>query len=137
MLNSPDVCHFRWLPESSRWLLANGKADTAHFYIMKCARMNNRSTCMDAISPKVDTCIQFSYRTTLLLLPWTTDNLTLKNLSADVLCMCLCVCVVCFCPAHSQTLLDSLETKDKKYTFLDLVRTPNIRKLAIISGIVW
>ncbi|KAJ8361574.1 hypothetical protein SKAU_G00180990 [Synaphobranchus kaupii] len=31
----------------------------------------------------------------------------------------------------------TVENKDKKYTFLDLVRTPNIRKLAICTGIVW
>ncbi|KAM3865179.1 solute carrier family 22 member 7-like [Diretmus argenteus] len=80
---------WRWLPESARWLLANGKADAAHFYIMKCAKMNNRSKCMDAVTPT--------------------------------------------------TLLESVavETGDKKYTFFDLVRTPNIRKLAICSGIVW
>ena len=29
------------------------------------------------------------------------------------------------------------ETTDKKYTMMDLFRTPNIRKLAICSGIVW
>ncbi|KAJ8361576.1 hypothetical protein SKAU_G00181010 [Synaphobranchus kaupii] len=29
-----------------------------------------------------------------------------------------------------------VEDKSKKYTFLDLVRTPNIRKLAIYTGIV-
>ncbi|KAM9314846.1 solute carrier family 22 member 7-like [Pholidichthys leucotaenia] len=37
------------------------------------------------------------------------------------------------------TLLESVEneTGDKKYTLVDLFRTPNIRKLAICSGIVW
>lgn len=47
------VCHFRWLPESARWLLAKGKADAAHRYIMQCAEMNNRTKCMDAVTPAV------------------------------------------------------------------------------------
>uniref|UniRef100_A0A3P8TIJ7 Solute carrier family 22 member 6 n=1 Tax=Amphiprion percula TaxID=161767 RepID=A0A3P8TIJ7_AMPPE len=80
---------WRWLPESARWLAANGKADAAHRYIMKCAEMNNTTKCMASITP--------------------------------------------------MTLLESVETEtgDKKYTFVDLFRTPNIRKLAICSGIVW
>ncbi|KAM9856826.1 solute carrier family 22 member 7-like [Aulostomus maculatus] len=80
---------WRWLPESARWLIATGRMDDAHHYIMKCANMNNRSKCMVAITP--------------------------------------------------QTLLESEETKtnERKYTFLDLFRTPNMRKMAICSGIVW
>ncbi|XP_042255253.1 solute carrier family 22 member 7-like [Thunnus maccoyii] len=83
------VFTWRWLPESARWLLANGKADTAHHYIVKCAEMNNRSKCMANITPEM--------------------------------------------------LLESTETKTdgRKYTFLDLFRTPNTRKIAICSGIVW
>ncbi|XP_051240519.1 solute carrier family 22 member 7-like isoform X1 [Dicentrarchus labrax] len=83
------VMAWRYLPESARWLLANGKADAAHHYIMKCAEMNNRTKCMDAITPMV--------------------------------------------------LLESVqdETTDKKYTIVDLFKTPNIRKLSICSGIVW
>ncbi|XP_076004191.1 solute carrier family 22 member 7-like [Genypterus blacodes] len=84
-----SIILWRWLPESSRWLAANGKVEAAHYYIMKCAKMNNRSTCMAAITPT--------------------------------------------------TLLDSdLPTETgQKYTFVDLFRTPNIRKIAICSGIVW
>ncbi|XP_029020617.3 uncharacterized protein LOC114864097 [Betta splendens] len=80
---------WKWLPESARWLLANGKADAAHHYIKMCAEMNNRSKFMDGITPKA--------------------------------------------------LLDSAEeeTKDKKYTCLDLFKTSNIRRLAICSGVVW
>lgn len=41
--------------------------------------------------------------------------------------------------AFSQTLLECAETEHgaKKYTFVDLFRTPNIRKLAIYSGMLW
>ncbi|XP_056136453.1 solute carrier family 22 member 7-like [Lampris incognitus] len=77
-----------WLPESARWLLANGKMDAAHFYIMKCAKMNNKSNCIAFITPEM----------------------------LD---------------------LNGVEIENRKYTFYDLVRTPNIRKLAICSGIVW
>lgn len=35
---------FRWLPESARWLLANGKAKRAQFYISKCAKVNKRQS---------------------------------------------------------------------------------------------
>ena len=43
-----------------------------------------------------------------------------------------------FC-SLSQSLLESegLDNKTKKYTFLDLVKTPNMRKLVICSGILW
>uniref|UniRef100_A0A3B4TC18 Solute carrier family 22 member 6 n=1 Tax=Seriola dumerili TaxID=41447 RepID=A0A3B4TC18_SERDU len=81
---------WRWLPESARWLMARGRADAAHHYIMQCAEMNNRSACMATITPR--------------------------------------------------TLLESAETEteteDKKYNFVDLFRTPNIRKLSICSGIL-
>ena len=41
--------------------------------------------------------------------------------------------------AFSKVLLDSAqaETKDKKYSFVDLFRTPNIRKRSVCLGIVW
>ncbi|XP_061536655.1 solute carrier family 22 member 7-like [Phycodurus eques] len=80
---------WRWLPESGRWLVANGKVDDAHYYINQCAEMNNRSKCMANITPRM--------------------------------------------------LLESVDTDadDNKYTFVDLFKTANMRKLAICSGIVW
>uniref|UniRef100_A0A3Q3IUI3 Major facilitator superfamily (MFS) profile domain-containing protein n=1 Tax=Monopterus albus TaxID=43700 RepID=A0A3Q3IUI3_MONAL len=41
-----------WLPESARWLTANGNAEAAHYYIKKCAEMNNRTECMTDITTK-------------------------------------------------------------------------------------
>ncbi|XP_020786098.2 solute carrier family 22 member 7-like [Boleophthalmus pectinirostris] len=80
---------WRWLPESARWLMARGRADEAHYYIKKCAEMNNRAKCLSTITPK--------------------------------------------------TLLEvaETETRDKKYTIINLFKTPRIRKLAICSGIMW
>lgn len=43
----------RWLPESARWLSANGRAEAAHRYIMKCAEVNNRAEYMEGITPEV------------------------------------------------------------------------------------
>ncbi|XP_040892510.1 solute carrier family 22 member 7-like [Toxotes jaculatrix] len=45
----------------------------------------------------------------------------------------------CMATITPRTLLESAETEtgDKKYTVVDLFRTPQIRKLAICSGIVW
>uniref|UniRef100_A0A3Q3IHX6 Major facilitator superfamily (MFS) profile domain-containing protein n=1 Tax=Monopterus albus TaxID=43700 RepID=A0A3Q3IHX6_MONAL len=37
------IIAWRWLPESARWLTANGNAEAAHYYIKKCAEMNNRT----------------------------------------------------------------------------------------------
>uniref|UniRef100_H3D494 Solute carrier family 22 member 7b, tandem duplicate 1 n=1 Tax=Tetraodon nigroviridis TaxID=99883 RepID=H3D494_TETNG len=84
-----SVIAWRWLPESARWLLANGKAEAAHRYIRKCAEINNRTKCLESVTPEV--------------------------------------------------LLESAETPctDKKYTFLDLFKTPNIRKLSVCIGIIW
>ncbi|CAL8332783.1 unnamed protein product [Lota lota] len=78
-----------WIPESARWLLANGRAEEVHYYIMKCAKMNNRYNCVADVTPKA--------------------------------------------------LLESAgsESEMKKYTLLDLVKTPNMRKLVICSGILW
>ncbi|XP_068583454.1 solute carrier family 22 member 7-like [Cebidichthys violaceus] len=84
-----SILTWRWLPESARWLLANGKTDAAHHYLMQCATMNNRTKYMTTIT--------------------------------------------------QTELLESAqgETGEKKYTIVDLFKTPNIRKLSLCLGIVW
>ncbi|XP_074518250.1 solute carrier family 22 member 7-like [Halichoeres trimaculatus] len=47
-----SIIAWRWLPESARWLLANGKAEAAHEYILKCAEMNNRSKSVATVTPR-------------------------------------------------------------------------------------
>ncbi|KAJ8361582.1 hypothetical protein SKAU_G00181070 [Synaphobranchus kaupii] len=77
-----------WLPESARWLIANGKMEKAHMYLMKCAAFNNKMESASKIKPQ-----------------------TLSNV----------------------VTVD----KNKRYTYLDLVRTPNMRKRVVLTGILW
>ncbi|XP_055758738.1 solute carrier family 22 member 7-like [Salvelinus fontinalis] len=78
-----------WLPESARWLIANGKVERAHLYLEKCARFNNRKDF--------------------------TSKIKLEHLS-DVV---------------------GMDNHNKTYSYLDLVRTPKMRRLALLTGIVW
>ncbi|KAJ8384783.1 hypothetical protein AAFF_G00198690 [Aldrovandia affinis] len=78
-----------WVPESARWLIANGQLEKAHVYLEKCARMNNRRNFMTDIKPE-----------------------SLAN-----------VVVV--------------ERGNRNYSYLDLVKTPKMRKLALLTGTVW
>ncbi|KAM8859422.1 solute carrier family 22 member 7-like isoform 2-T3 [Spinachia spinachia] len=78
-----------WIPESARWLLANGKVEKAQFDLDKCAKFNKR--------------------------PKASSNLRLQEL-ADV---------------------ETLEKKDKSYTYLHLIKTPKMRRLTLLTGIVW
>ncbi|XP_068613049.1 solute carrier family 22 member 7-like [Brachionichthys hirsutus] len=43
------IIMWRWLPESARWLIANGKHEQAHMYLKKCAKMNQAENFIDAI----------------------------------------------------------------------------------------
>lgn len=50
--------------------------------------------------------------------------------------------LIVFCPSISQTLIDEPKevkksSTNKNYTFIDIFRTPNIRKLSIYLGLVW
>lgn len=47
----------RWIPESARWLISNGKVDSAHFYLSKCAEVNGREQFMTDLKPEVKTYI--------------------------------------------------------------------------------
>ncbi|XP_037320836.2 solute carrier family 22 member 7-like isoform X1 [Pungitius pungitius] len=78
-----------WVPESARWLLANGKVEKAQFYLDKCAKFNKR--------------------------PKASSNLKLQKL-AD---------------------FETLEKKKKNYTYLHLIKTPKMRRLTVLTGVVW
>lgn len=50
--------------------------------------------------------------------------------------------LIIVCPSMSQTLISKAKEEketgtDKNYTFIDIFRTPNIRKLSIYLGLVW
>ncbi|XP_073319495.1 solute carrier family 22 member 7-like [Pagrus major] len=78
-----------WLPESARWLISNGKAESAHFYLTKCAKVNGREQFMADLNPEA--------------------------LSKEI----------------------PVENENRKYSYLDLVRTPRMRRLTLLTGIVW
>uniref|UniRef100_A0A671WHJ8 Solute carrier family 22 member 6 n=1 Tax=Sparus aurata TaxID=8175 RepID=A0A671WHJ8_SPAAU len=78
-----------WLPESARWLISNGKVESAHFYLTKCAKVNGREQFM--------------------------ADINLEVLSKEI----------------------PVENENRRYSFLDLVRTPRMRRLTLLTGIVW
>ncbi|XP_030627962.1 solute carrier family 22 member 7a [Chanos chanos] len=78
-----------WIPESARWLLANGKVQEAQKYLVQCAKTNGKHGYTDKL-----------------------DSQTLKKITIP-------------------------EVSNKDHSYLDLVRTPKLRKIAICSGIFW
>ncbi|XP_041803923.1 solute carrier family 22 member 7-like [Chelmon rostratus] len=83
------VVSWWWIPESARWLLANGKVKRAQIYLDKCAKFNKRQKLSSRL--KLD---------------------TLSN-------------------------VEVAENQDKNYTYLDLIKTPKMRRLSLLTGIVW
>ncbi|KAL3971719.1 carboxypeptidase N regulatory subunit [Sarotherodon galilaeus] len=77
-----------WIPESARWLLANGKVERAQFYLDKCANINRRQKLS---REKLE---------------------TLSNIEVE-------------------------ENQAKNYTYFHLVKTPRMRWLTFLLGIVW
>lgn len=78
-----------WLPESARWLLANGKTRKARRFLVRCARVNRRNQ----LSP---------------------------NLDMEVL-----------------VKVSAAEEMQKTNSYLDLVKTPQLRKITLCSGLFW
>ncbi|AWP14668.1 putative solute carrier family 22 member 7-like [Scophthalmus maximus] len=78
-----------WIPESARWLLANGKVEQAQFYLDKCATFNK--------GQKLST-----------------------KFKLETLCD-----------------MENLEKQNKNYTYLHLIKSPKMRRLTLITGIVW
>uniref|UniRef100_A0A673KJ10 Solute carrier family 22 member 7-like n=1 Tax=Sinocyclocheilus rhinocerous TaxID=307959 RepID=A0A673KJ10_9TELE len=48
-----------WVPESARWLIANGRVDKAHYYLHKCAVMNRKKEVV--VIPSVKGCSDKSH----------------------------------------------------------------------------
>ncbi|XP_040891103.1 solute carrier family 22 member 7-like [Toxotes jaculatrix] len=83
------IITWRWMPESARWLIANGKLEQAQMYLKKCAMMNQTEESI--------------------------HTLKTETLSTIIV----------------------TEKRDQTYSYLDLIRTPKIRKLALRTGIIW
>ncbi|XP_074554976.1 solute carrier family 22 member 7a [Halichoeres trimaculatus] len=78
-----------WLPESARWLLANGRIEEAKKYLVQCAKVNGKN----------------EYTSKL-------DSETLAKVTVS-------------------------EVAEKTHSYLDLVRTPQLRKITLCSGLFW
>ncbi|XP_035035385.1 solute carrier family 22 member 7a [Hippoglossus stenolepis] len=76
-----------WLPESARWLLANGRVEEAQKYLVQCATMNGKNT---------------------------------TKLNTEAL--------------GKVTVSEGAE---KNPSYLDLVKTPQLRKITLCSGLFW
>ncbi|XP_070838869.1 solute carrier family 22 member 7a [Chaetodon trifascialis] len=76
-----------WLPESARWLLANGRVEEAKKYLVWCSKMNR--TNATKLDPEV-----------------------LRKVTVS-------------------------EVAEKNYSYLDLVKTPRLRKITFCSGLFW
>ncbi|XP_077427248.1 solute carrier family 22 member 7-like [Vanacampus margaritifer] len=80
---------WRWMPESARWLIANGKLEEAHVCLTKCAKMNGTEVLCQRLQP--------------------------ETLSSIVMA----------------------EKKGRVYSYLDLMRTPKMRRLSLCTGSLW
>ncbi|XP_036448623.1 solute carrier family 22 member 7b.1 isoform X4 [Colossoma macropomum] len=81
------IC-WRWIPESARWSIANGRLAEAHHYLARCASANHREKSLKDFKP--------------------------------------------------QTLATVIVAEgDRKYTYLDLLKTPMLRRLAVLTGFTW
>ncbi|XP_030594381.1 solute carrier family 22 member 7a [Archocentrus centrarchus] len=78
-----------WLPESARWLLANGRVEDAKKYLVQCAKINGKNE----YTSKLDT-----------------EVLAKVTVS---------------------------EVTEKNHSYLDLVKTPQLRKITVVSGFFW
>ncbi|XP_055358697.1 solute carrier family 22 member 7-like [Betta splendens] len=77
-----------WVPESARWLSANGKVERAQFYLDKCAKFNKREKR-----------------------PSQRKLETLSN-------------------------TERVQRQDNSYTYLHLIKTPRMRRVTLLAGIV-
>ncbi|KAG7485086.1 solute carrier family 22 member 7-like [Solea senegalensis] len=80
---------WRWMPESARWLIANGKLEQAQMYLTKCAEINQREKFI--------------------------TTLKTETLSTIVV----------------------TEKRDRSYSYIDLIRTSKMRKMAMKTGVLW
>ncbi|XP_064411379.1 solute carrier family 22 member 7-like [Latimeria chalumnae] len=85
----PGIILWWWIPESARWLIANGKTEKAHVYLARCAAINRREEYYSKMTPEM----------------------------------------------LGQIITN--ENTDRNYTYWDLIKTPQIRKISLCAGLVW
>ncbi|XP_068183443.1 solute carrier family 22 member 7-like isoform X2 [Antennarius striatus] len=96
-----------WIPESARWLLTSGKVERAQFYLDQCAKFNKRPKPSSTLILEEQCSQCFSGL-------WVLFNANMKTVS-------------------------TMKTgeQNKNYTFLDLIKTPKLRKITLVTGMVW
>lgn len=114
-------CCYRWLPDSARWLMSNGQTQRAHYYLSKCAKINNREQFMTDLKPEVNFFF-FTWSVVLIIKDWCPELWQTLPFPS---------------PSQFLTKVILVENENRKYSYLDLVRTPRIRRLALLTGIVW
>lgn len=110
-------CCSRWLPDSARWLMSNGKIQRAHYYLSQCAKINNKEQFMADLKPEVQIYNVFI-----------TNQRSISQHFGQTLTLP---------SSQSLTKVIVVENENRKYSYLDLVRTPRMRRLALLTGIVW
>lgn len=108
----------RWVPESARWLIASGKLEKAQAYLKTCAKMNRADGFSEALRTEVS---PFQIIKTEQRSERSEEH---RHIVAGPLLQTLASIVV-------------TEEKGRVYTYLDLVRTPNMRRLAARTGLLW
>ncbi|XP_048203684.1 solute carrier family 22 member 7 [Perognathus longimembris pacificus] len=46
----PGILSIRWVPESARWLLTQGRVEEARGYLLRCASLNGKSVASESLS---------------------------------------------------------------------------------------
>uniref|UniRef100_A0A8C7E9Z4 Solute carrier family 22 member 7 n=1 Tax=Nothoprocta perdicaria TaxID=30464 RepID=A0A8C7E9Z4_NOTPE len=65
-VTGPCLLSIVWVPESARWLIANGKAKQAHRHLLRCARINGRKDFTISTEVRARRCRHTSFCHTLL-----------------------------------------------------------------------
>lgn len=174
----------RWIPESARWLLANGKVERAQFYLRKCAKFNKRQVSSKfelevSESTTVDPFIRsknskmlrhctwrsawvsgnfslFDCAHTWLTRKWSVswrkgrlivliyDVILTNNPGQGISCSVSDSLARCYkyeaplsAPVQTLSNIKLLDKQDKNYSYLDLIKTPELRKRTLLTGIMW
>ncbi|KAK0139506.1 Solute carrier family 22 member 7 [Merluccius polli] len=133
---------WRWVPESARWLVANGKLEEAQKYLRRCAKMNQTQEFAQTLTTEVSVA-ETPGQLPSVIVHSHSDSMATRDMlrgsrtggHRGLLYFSKQLDQPRVAQALSMVVMN--EKKDRVYTYLDLVRTPVIRKLAIRTAIVW